>query len=185
MKPKTKKKSRAYHSRASKVAAESDPDSREWIALLGVNPDRSTPAFRAAEVGYRLKWTERDGEGVPEAIAFVLSAWKQGNADALRKLADAMDLVWRFRAYFEDNGRLRPALADDLGFWLSDAYESVRRILLEPNEKPTARHYQTFLSACGCHATTKTIRERVHAMGLPLAGRGAPRIRKQIEPPPK
>jgi hypothetical protein len=168
MKAKAKNRKRSYRSLASRVAEASDPESKSWIALTGKNPDRTTPEFRIADIAMMMEWGDSiRAEYAPEAAAFVLRALQQRDAGAFRRLAEAMELVERYWAPFYVSGPTKNVdwLGHELAFLDRDGF-------------PTVKEYQQTLKNRGVHVTDRALRDRIHAMGLPLAGRGAPKKRK-------
>ena len=171
MRPKAKKKRRAYHSRASRIAALSDPLDRWWLAITGQDP---LPHTAEMSIARRAYFDEDHGgltrEEWPKVEQFLRTALAQRNAEAFQRLADAMELVdKRWRAFLALNLDADP---DRLAICLTFAD------LLGKHGKPTTEEWQTYLQGMRVQASEKTVRARVHAMRLPLADPGRPKTRK-------
>ena len=168
---KRKKTRRPYHSRASRVAEAPDWVARDWIARTGENPDQNTAEFRIAEMIHKMSW--RGGyfreEYASEVASFVGHAVQQGDAATLRKLAEAIEQVERYWATYCNPGKdvdlVGSALA--LSPWSTGE---------QTDDPPTVPEYQRWIAGMsGVYATGKTIRKRIHQMGLPRAKPGAPK----------
>ena len=182
------------------VAAESDPETRWYIALTGVKPDLTTPQHEIARIAYLMNVVREGDCRCRELAASVTPSLNGKCSKALRRLADTVESLEKLcreavdeflvAALKHEDPRgplleLADAVELEKEAWTHkhkcakgvDSIGAALALTLVPIEhsRPTVKDYSQELERQGLHISEKALYYRIHQMHLPLAPRGHPK----------